>query len=69
MRVNLVKSAWSHIKPGGNVLNKKEFLQQKLEEGCLVLRKIILCATYSIFYIAPGILYISLIETALLRNY
>ena len=23
-------SAWSHIKPGGNVFNKKEFIQQKV---------------------------------------
>ena len=28
-----VKSAWSHIKPCRNVFNKKEFIQQKLEEG------------------------------------
>ena len=26
----LVNSAWSHIKPGGNVFNKKEFIQQKV---------------------------------------
>ena len=24
-----VKLAWSHIKPGGNVFNKKEFIQRK----------------------------------------
>ena len=53
-------SAWSHIKPGGDVFNKKkEFIQQKLEEGCVILRNIILCAAYSIFYTAPGTLYIS----------
>ena len=45
-----------HIKPGGNVFNKKEFILQKLEEGCLILRNIILCAAYSIFYTAPGTL-------------
>ena len=33
-------SAWSHIKPGGDVFNKKEFIQQKLEEGCVILRNI-----------------------------
>ena len=26
------------------MFNKKEFIQQKLEEGCLILRNIILCA-------------------------
>ena len=41
MRVNLASCqvswgqvlAWSHIKPGGNVFNKKEFIQQKLEDN------------------------------------
>ena len=42
-----VKSAWSH---GGNMFNRKEFIQQKLEEGCLIIKKnVILCAAYSIF--------------------
>ena len=48
-------SAWSHIKPGWNVFNKIEFIQQKLEERCLMLRNIILCAPYSSFYTAPVI--------------
>ena len=39
------------------MFNKKEFIQQKMEEGCLILRNIILCVTYSIFYTAPGTLY------------
>ena len=29
-------SAWSHIRPGGICINEKEFIQQKLEEGCLI---------------------------------
>ena len=35
--------ALSHIKPGGNVFNKTEFIQQKLEDP-IILRNIILCA-------------------------
>ena len=33
------------------MFNKKEFIQQKLEEGCLILRDIILCAACSIFFL------------------
>ena len=29
-------------------VNKKEFIQQKLEKGCLILRNIIVCDAYSI---------------------
>ena len=33
------------------MFNKKEFIQQKLEEGCLIIKKnnVILCTAYSIF--------------------
>ena len=39
------------------MFNKKGFIQQKLEGGCLILRNILLCATYSIFCTAPGTLF------------
>ena len=32
------------------MFNKREFIQQKLEGGYLILRNIILCVAYSIFY-------------------
>ena len=33
------------------MFNKKEFIQQKLEEGCLIIKNVSLCAAYSIFRI------------------
>ena len=39
------------------MLNKKESIQQTLEEGFLILRNVILCAAYSIFIPLQGTRY------------
>ena len=48
-------SAWSHIKPGGDVFNKKRVCSTKGGgRMCDTKKHIILLTAYTIFYTTPG---------------